>query len=71
MYENFAIFFFIFPLVRSSLDLTFLVFFFFLVVPKNVDDDDDPARASDKRLGAFSVWLFTLISNKLPRSIDF
>ena len=47
--------FFIFPLVRSSLDLTFLVFF--LVVPKNVDDDDDPARASDKRLGAFSVWL--------------
>lgn len=70
MYENFAIFF-IFPLVRSSLDLTFLVFFFFLVVPKNVDDDDDPARASDKRLGAFSVWLFTLISNKLPRSIDF
>ena len=39
--------FFIFPLVRSSLDLTFLVFFF-LVVPKNVDDDDDPARASDK-----------------------
>lgn len=42
------------------------------MVPKNVDDeDDDAARASDKRLGAFSVWLFTLISNKLPRSIDF
>ena len=50
----------LFFLYFSACSLKFgsnLLVFFFLVVPKNVDDDDDAARASDKRLGAFSVWL--------------